>query len=174
MNRAERRAHEKASRRVQVSTHWRRTVMATAAEAWRSERARIDATTIDESQQRDLATFAWATLDALPHGQATEIDLENLAVMVNISRLLAERGYGAEGLEAITEGQMAVLAIKQRFERLGHAVATGMELQSLRLAIDIHEQQLAMQPTTREMREVIADMRAAVRDGRVMTSEGDT
>lgn len=34
--------------------------------------------------------------------------------------------------------------------------------------------QLAMQPTTREMREVIADMRAAVRDGRVMTSEGDT
>jgi len=69
---------------------------------------------------------------------------------------------------------MAVLAIKQRFERLGHAVATGLELQSLRLAIDIHEQQLAMQPTTREMREVIADMRAAVRDGRVMTSEGDT
>lgn len=145
-----------------------------AGSAYATERARIDASTIDEAQQRDLATFAWATLDALPHGEATEIDLDNLAVMVNISRLLAERGYGPEGLEAVIAGQMAVVSIKTRFEQRGRAIATGLELQSLRLAIDIHEQQLAMQPTTREMREVIADMRAAVRDGRVMTSEGDT
>lgn len=174
MNRAERRAHEKASRRVQVSTHWRRTVMATAAEAWRSERARIDATTLDDGQQRDLALFAWATLDALPHGTATEVDLDNLAVMCNISRLLAERGYGMEGLGAAIKGQQAVLEIKIRFDQRGRAIATGPELQDLRLAIEVHEQQLAMQPTTRDMREVIADMRAAVRDGRVMTSEGDT
>ena len=171
MNRAERRAHEKAARRVQVSPHWRRKVMSKAADAWRTERARIDASTIDEAQQRDLATFAWATLDALPNGQATDIDLDNLAVMVNISRLLAERGYGPEGLDAIMEGQMAVLAIKQRFERLGRATARGPELQALRLAIDIHEQQLAMQPTTRDMREVLDYMRQAVRDGRVITEE---
>ena len=174
MNRAERRAQAKAERRVQVAQHWRRQMLRRAGSAYATERARIDASTIDEAQQRDLATFAWATLDALPHGEATEIDLDNLAVMVNISRLLAERGYGPEGLEAVIAGQMAVVSIKTRFEQRGRAIATGLELQSLRLAIDIHEQQLAMQPTTREMREVIADMRAAVRDGRVMTSEGDT
>ena len=39
------------------------------------------------------------------------------------------------------------------------------------LAIDIHEQQLAMQPTTRDMREVLDYMRQAVRDGRVITEE---
>lgn len=113
-------------------------------------------------------------LDALPHGQATEIDLDNLAVMVNISRLLCDRGYGPEGEGAITDGQMAVLAIKQRFERLGRAAVTGQELQALRTAIEIHEQQLAMQPTTREMREVLDYMRSAVMDGMVMSRTSES
>lgn len=148
--------------------------MAKAADAWRSERARIDAMTIDEAQQRDLATFAWATLDALPHGKATDIDLDNLAVMVNISRLLCDRGYGPEGEDAIKEGQWAVVGIKTRYERIGRAVATGPELQALRLAIEIHEQQLAMQPTTKDMREVLTQMRAAVKAGDVMALVPDT
>jgi len=56
MNRAERRAQARAERRVQVSPHWRRRLMTKASDAWRSERARIDAGTLDEAQQRDLAT----------------------------------------------------------------------------------------------------------------------
>ena len=57
MNRAERRAQARAERRVQVSPHWRRRLMTKASDAWRSERARIDTSTLDEAQQRDLATL---------------------------------------------------------------------------------------------------------------------
>lgn len=81
--------------------------------------------------------------------------------MSNIARLLAERGYGAEAIDDIVAAQQAALSMRLRWERTGRVGVTGTELQQLRTLIEIHEAQLALSPTTGEMRSVISEMHSA-------------
>ncbi len=118
--------------------------------------------TADQAMQRDqitdLSLFGHAALSALERGQATDVDVNNLAVIANVAMLLCEIGYGAEVLDTMVAGQRAVVSLQARHARTGRAVATGPELLAIREAIALHDQQLDMAPTAREMRAVIAEL----------------
>lgn len=168
INRAERRAAARIRAKVNNSPEWRRKSAieahrraAAAHAAQAKESARLDATSMDDNQRRDLMAFAYASLAAVPAGDATDVDLSNLAVITNISHLLCDRGYGADAEPEIIAAQDAVVSMQARYQRTGRVGASGPELQALRMAIDIHEQQMEAQPTCGEMRELLAEMRAA-------------
>lgn len=117
---------------------------------------------------RDLALFAHASMAALQRGEATEVDANNLALISNVALLLAEIGYGIEALPEIQAGQLAANGVRLRQLRTGRAVATGPELQALRELVDLHDQQLQLQPTGAQMTAVIAELRRRMADGEVM------
>lgn len=163
MNRAQRRAEARGQKRP-MTLRDRRTISRT----WARERAAWDAHTLDDAQIADLSMFGLVALQAITSGRAGEAELTDIAVMSNITRLLAERGYGAEALPEIIAAQQAALSMRQRWERTGRVGLAGPELQALRTLMDIHEQQLALGPTAAEMRGVIAEMRAANAAGKVI------
>jgi hypothetical protein len=156
MNRAQRRAEARAPTRP-MTPRDRRLISRT----WARERAALDAQTLDDGQIADLSLFGLIALQTITSGQAGEAELADIAVMSNIARLLAERGYGAEAVDDIAAGQQAALAMRQRWERTGRVGLAGPELQALRTLMQIHEQQLALGPTAAELRSVIGEMRAA-------------
>lgn len=128
--------------------------------------------TADEGMQRDqitdLSLFGHAALSALERGQATDIDVNNLAVIVNVAMLLCEIGYGVEVLDTMVAGQHAVKALQQRQARTGRGVATGPELLAIREVIALHDQQLEMQPTARQMRAVIEELKRRQKAGGIL------
>lgn len=126
----------------------------------------------DQGMQRDqitdLSLFGHAALAALERGHATSVDTNNLAVISNVCMLLCEIGYGVEAIGDVIAGQRAVVSLKAREARTGRAVATGQELQAIRGVIDIHDQQLDMAPTAREMRVIMAELKRRLSAGEVM------
>lgn len=157
MNRAQRRAEARRQPQRPMTPRDRRLISRT----WARERAAWDAQTLDDDQIADLSLFGLIALQTITSGQAGEAELTDIAVMSNIARLLAERGYGAEAVDDITAGQQAALAMRLRWERTGRVGVTGLELQQLRALMAIHEQQLALGPTAAELRGVIGEMHAA-------------
>ena len=128
----------------------------------------LDAAPMSLVQCLDLALFAHTAVQALQTGQATDVDANNLAMISNIAMLLAECGYGADALDDIVAGQNAVRAVLARQDRTGRTGCSGLELQAIREMVDLHDQQLHLGPTQREMSAVIAEMRRRMADGEVM------
>jgi hypothetical protein len=120
------------------------------------------------TQARDLALFGHAAITAVQRGAATDIDVSNLAVIANLSMLLAESGVGAEALPDILAGMDACNGLRLRHQRTGRAVATGPELQALCRLIDLHDEQLHLQPSARQMRAALGEMRRRMAEGRVL------
>lgn len=119
-------------------------------------------------QCMDLALFAHTATQALQTGQATDIDINNLAMISNIAMLLAECGYGAEALDDIITGQHAVRAVIARQDRTGRTGCSGPELQAIRDLVGLHDQQLHLGPTRRQMTAILAEMRRRMTEGEVM------
>ena len=148
MNRAERRAHEKAERRILTSPHWRKKLVTRLAD---DKRAHYAATLGDE-QVVDLLTPAYSALDAIPKGQGVQEHIGCLWIVARMTHELASVGYGGE--DAIREARDAALAlaeIQDRLGRLGRVGARGPELLALREMLATHDAQLELRPTRREM-----------------------
>lgn len=128
--------------------------------------------TADEGMGRDqitdLSLFGHSALQALERGQATDIDVNNLAVITNVAMMLCEIGYGVEVIDTMIAGQKAVVSLQARHKRTGRAVATGPELIAIRDAIELHDQQLSMAPTAREMRSIMTELRRRLTAGEVL------
>lgn len=131
------------------------------------ERVADDPMALEKSQ--DLALFAHTAVQALQTGSATDVDINNLAMISNIAMLLAECGYGAEALDQIETAQHAVNSIRARHVRTGRVGCSGPELVAIRDLVDIHDQQLHLGPTQRQMTAVIAEMRRRMAAGEVMS-----
>lgn len=159
MNRAQRRAAERADRRMAAPAMRR--------EIGRRTRQALDARAMAADQQLDLVIFCSSALDALAHGQATDIDVNNLAMISNLSMILCERGIGGNVLDDVIEAQCAVVEIQQRQARTGRIGASGPGLQALRDLVDIHEQQLEAAPMG-EVRAAISTMRNRMAAGHVL------
>lgn len=121
------------------------------------------------SKSQDLALFAHTAVQALQIGSATDVDINNLAMISNVAMLLAECGYGAEALDQIEAAQNAVRSVRARHARTGRVGCTGPELVAIREMVDIHDQQLHLGPTQRQMTAVIAEMRRRMAAGEVMS-----
>lgn len=128
--------------------------------------------TADQGMQRDqitdLSIFGHAALAALERGQATDTDVNNLAVITNVAMMLCELGYGAEVIDTMIAGQKAVVSVRNRRERIGRVIASGPELIAIREVIALHDQQLEMAPTGREMRVLMNELRRRLEAGEVL------
>lgn len=160
MNRAERRAMDRAQRRLQHAPMY--------LKARRQHGRLYAASEMDPSQVRDLQLMGHAALTAITNGQGTEIDIDNLAMISNLSLVLAEMGLGADLLPDVKAGQDAVLALQARFARLGRVGAAGHELRALNALIELHDAQLEIPPTVDEMRKAVAEVRRRRDAGHVM------
>lgn len=163
MNRQQRRAAERESRRM-ASPAMRR-------EIGRRTFQQLNQMSMDHTQSRDLLVFALAALDAVTRGEATDVDLNNLAVISNISLLLCERGYGANVLDDVIAAQHVVVSMRERFDRTSRVGVDGPGLQRLRDLMDIHGQQLEAQPTRQEMLGILSTMRQRMSAGHVMGAQ---
>lgn len=161
MNRQQRRAHERAVKRVMSNP-------AKVSRIKRQMQAEKDAQPIDRDQVTDLAVYAHAAMTALTQGTATEADLHSLAAIANISLLLAEQGIGDDHTGAIKAGMSAVVALFDRHARTGRIGASGSDLTALNGLIEIHEAQLELQPTQGEMMQAIREIKRRQTQGNVL------
>ncbi len=137
MNRAQRRAEERAIARVIANPAKRRTLERLVA-------ADMAARPIAAEAQSEIATFMRMAFDAMCRGDAKLVDLGNIGIAIALTRALAELGYGTEAMEYLEAAESAFIGVQHRFDRLGRIGMTGGEREALSLLIDLHDQQLGL------------------------------
>jgi hypothetical protein len=86
-----------------------------------------------------------AALEQLRLGSAVKDNINILIGVVNITEALALDGIGIEWLPEIKEGQDALLALSRRGVARGmRFIMTAKEWETLKLMMDLHEEQLAL------------------------------
>lgn len=100
----------------------------------------------DEAYGSDLLVSRIKTADAilrLMQGDATEETINYLAMACNTSLALVETaGIGADWLEHLISGSDALRSVWDRSKGTGRFVCTGPELNDIRAALELHEEQL--------------------------------
>lgn len=158
MNRAERRETARALARVMRNPTKRARFQALL-------KAEEDAAPMSIEQANDLLLIGYQSIDAVLHGQGRDTHVHNLALISNMTMLLAEQGYGADALPEILRGQDAITTCGARLQSRGVIGVTGPEAMAIRALLDIHHQQLHAQPTTGDMRTVCDELRRRIADG---------
>lgn len=86
-----------------------------------------------------------AALEQLRLGSALKENIDILIGVVNITEALAVNGIGIEWLPEIKKGQDALLELSQRGVARGmRFIMTAKEWETLKLIMDLHEEQLAL------------------------------
>lgn len=160
MNREERRAMERAQRRLHSAPMY--------IKAKRAHGRAYAASDLDQAQVRDLSLLGHAALTAITQGRGTERDVDQLAVVSNVSLVLAEIGLGADLIPDVHAGQAAIMSMQARLARVGKAGATGPELQALNTLMELHDAQLSIPPTVDEMRRAVSEVRRRREAGQVL------
>jgi hypothetical protein len=160
MNREERRAMERAQRRLHNAPMY--------VKAKRAHGRAYGASELDASQVRYLSLIGHAALTAITQGTGTAVDVDNLALLSNVSLVLAEIGLGADLIPDVHAGQAAILSMQARLARVGKAGATGPELQALNTLMELHDAQLSIPPTVDEMRRALAEVKRRREAGQVL------
>lgn len=139
LNRAQRRALEKASRRPPKPQ--RRVSVDAAGFAIRQAQRAIQPVTAD--QARDLAIAYHGALQAIASGNGNAEDANALAVSANMTLMLVELGLGIDQLDAVREAQDAIVSMMARAQRVGRFGMTGAELKAVQHMLDLHDAQIA-------------------------------
>lgn len=158
MNRAERRDTARALARVMRNPRKRARFQALL-------KAEEDAVPMSTAQANDLLLIGYQSIDAVLRGQGRDSHVHSLALISNMTMLLAEQGYGADAMPEILRGQDAVTTCGARLQSRGLVGVTGPEATAIRTLLDIHDQQLHAQPTTGDMRTVCDELRRRIADG---------
>lgn len=139
LNRAQRRAMEKAAKRPPQR---RRAVDANAfaRAVWK---VRAPARPLDRQQITDLAIGYHSALNAIANGTGTWDDANTLALAANVALLLLEAGLGIDQLPTVHAAQNAIMAMMRREEQVGRYVLTGPELRHLQDLLDLHDAQIS-------------------------------
>jgi len=141
MNRAERRAMDRAERRLHHSPMY--------LKARRQHGRFYNASALDCTQVRDLQLIGHAALTAITQGKGVEGDIDNLALISNVALVLAEMGLGADLLNEVLQGQQAVISMQERLEQTGRVGASGPALYALNVLLEVHDAQLDIPPDGR-------------------------
>jgi hypothetical protein len=124
---------------------------------------------MDAGQVRDLALYCHSAIDALSRGQGTDHHTNHLALAVNVSLMLCEAGLGGDWLDKVREAQDALVTLEARRNRIGRYVLSGLELQRLTAAIELHDSQLASPDCTEGlMVRALTEIRRRVESGNVI------
>ncbi|CAB4154691.1 hypothetical protein UFOVP652_24 [uncultured Caudovirales phage] len=105
-------------------------------------------------------------LEQLRKGDATKEDIDMLIGAFNITEALAMRGMGRDWLDEIKRGQDALLELSRRGVSRGmRFIMTAREWESLKLVMDLHEEQLA-QATVHDIEKAYDFVQAVIRQGK--------
>lgn len=114
-----------------------------AADQQAHARATQSEDSLQRSEAMDLAIAYHGAMRALSTGQATDDDIEMLALACNVALLLCEAGIGADCIGTVRLAQDAVVRIKARRDRTGpRYVHSAMEMQQLNALLVLHDAQL--------------------------------
>lgn len=160
MNRAERRAFERANRRLHHAPMY--------LKARRAHGQAYNSSDLDCAQVRDLQLIGHAALTAITRGQGVPVDIDNLALISNMAMVLAEMGLGADLLNEVLQGQQAVISMQERLEQTGRVGASGPAIYALNVLLDVHDAQLDIPPSVHEMRQAIGEVQRRRRAGLVI------
>lgn len=116
----------------------------------------------DTAERLNLALPPRVAFESMRDGKGSDGDFDTLAAVVNVAMVRCEE-IGQEGVELCQEAQDCLMETKARRERTGYWGFDYKALQSIPLAIDLHEQLLELS-TPRQMmnamREVVKRMKA--------------
>lgn len=144
-SRADRRAQERRDRRARNDPAVHRFVAKQRQQTQQRE-MRLPLT---DQRVTDLMTFVHSSIDAVSKGGGKSIDIVNMACMVDVSMLLAQRGLGSDYIADIQAAQAAVQAVLDRFNERQVAIFTGAEMQVVNAWCDIHDAQMNAAPADR-------------------------
>lgn len=114
-----------------------------AADRQAHARATRSEVSLQRAEVMDLAIAYHGAMRALSNGQATDDDVEMLALACNVALLLCEAGLGADCIEHVRLAQDAVVQVKARAARCGpRYVHTALEMQRLNALLELHDAQL--------------------------------
>lgn len=139
LNRAQRRAMEKAAHRP--PKRQRTGSFDAVGFAIRSAQRAIQPVSAD--QARDLAIAYHGALKAITQGKGTADDANTLAVAANITLMLVEAGLGIDQLPTVHAAQGAIVSMMRREQRTGRYGFTGAELKAVQDLLDLHDAQLS-------------------------------
>lgn len=139
LNRAQRRALEKAARRPPKPQR-SGNVDAIGRAVMHAQRA-IQPVSAD--QARDLGIAYHGALNAIAQGTGNAEDANTLALCANMALMLVEIGLGVDQVPAVQAAQDAIVSMMSREQRTGRFVLTGEELRHLQHLLDLHDAQLS-------------------------------
>jgi hypothetical protein len=119
---------------------------------------------LTDEQQTDILTDYYTAIDALTQGRAEFSHFEKLVYAVNVTRVLADMGFGAEYDAMIQRGMAAVQTIKDRHARTGKWGIDGDGRKALYDMEDLHRAQLEV-ATKGEIGAAIAEMWRRIKAG---------
>lgn len=94
----------------------------------------------DAASASNEVRMAWLRIT---QGDGTRTDFDRLALSMDMAAILAEP-IGADALEAAERAQLALLAMKDRYRRLGRIGPDADALRELPVALDLYDQLLAL------------------------------
>ena len=116
------------------------------------ERLRVNsAAPLQPRQVRDNVLYCLSALEAIRTGQGNDDHANHLALAANVSLVLCEAGLGSDWIDKVREAQDAIVTLSARRRRIGHYVASGVELQRIGALLDLHDAQLHSEGCTEGM-----------------------
>lgn len=122
---------------------------------------------MNENQLTDLAIGYWLAFDNMTRRESTGYDWNIIAGSLNIAIVMCEEGIKEEALDIFRRSRDASLRAKKRGEEKGIWRYDGADIDTIRTALSIHDQQIT-QITQGRMVKVINDVRDRVERGHVI------
>lgn len=141
LNRAQRRAMAKPASKQQGKRPGADPLA--AFRALGNTRAAQSTEALDASQVRDLSIGYHGALHSIISGTGSWNDANTLALAANIALLLVEAGLGIDQLQAVQDGQDAIISMMKRQEQIGRYLLTGPELRHLQDVLELHDAQIS-------------------------------
>lgn len=114
----------------------------------------------------DLALSNHTAMDVLRMGEATQVDMQVLANMLNMMEALTEvnPAFGEDYSAEIEAAQAAMMSLAARCKERGVYTCTAAELDALRVAIELHDAQLEI-ATVNDIAEAMRVIKSVVGSG---------
>ncbi len=120
-----------------------------------------------EEEQARVTNPVRLSFEKLRTGVATEPDFHILAASINVTMVLAE-SIDPLAEQSAVAARDAMVRCWERFQRTGRLGFDGLALQDLPVAIDLHDQLMALQ-TPLEISKAVLEVRARMDAGEIIT-----
>jgi len=122
-----------------------------------------------QAEQVKLNLPVREALQSMRDGTGNDVHWNTLAAITNVCLLRGER-IAPDVMDVAKDGQMAVLSIKDRFDRTGKWGVSHDDLVNLEACIDLHEQLIELS-TPAQMLQAFRDVLTRMKAGHVIREE---